>query len=105
MSLTKQEIITNWDSYYKLYLKLNPDLEYSGLITKRALLNHFIKYGYDEGRKVIEIDNIDFNLTQQTRTLEIPVPVEIIVPVEIPVQTQNSNKFYLEERMIIEKID
>jgi hypothetical protein len=92
MSLTKHDIITNWDSYYKSYLKLNSDLEFSGIITKRALLNHFIKYGYNEGRKVS--DNIDFNLSPQVDT-----------EVHLDRQVIKSNKFYLEERMIIEKID
>jgi hypothetical protein len=109
MSLTKQDIITNWDSYYKLYLKLNPDLEYSGIITKRALLNHFVKYGYDEGRKVIESNNINFNIIQQTQLpvddIQVHKPVNIQVKTPVQVHTQNLSKFNLEERMIIEKLD
>lgn len=87
--MNKQEIIDNWDNLYKSYLKLNPDLEFSGITSKRGLLNHFIKYGYDEGRKVI--DKIEPILKPKSIVIEKPII--------------NNNKFYLESKMIIEKLD
>ena len=93
--MNKQDIINNWDIYYKSYLKLNPDLTFSAINTKRSLLNHFIKYGYDEGRPYSEnqpyIPKIESNNDIQSNQ-----SISII---------KSSDKFYLEERMIIEKID
>jgi hypothetical protein len=94
--MNKQDIINNWDLYYKSYLKLNPDLTLSGISSKRSLLNHFVKYGYDEGRPYCE--NNQINPTQFTNTLEPNKSNEFV-------QTNSNGKIYLEERMIIEKID
>lgn len=90
--MDKQSIVNNWEIYYKSYLKLNPDLVLSGINSKRALLNHFVKYGYDEGRPYNENESINLvNLTPQTHLQ--------------PTQVTINGRFYLEERMIIEKIN
>jgi len=92
--MNKENIINNWDNYYKSYLDLNQDLFFAGINSKRTALNHFIKYGYSEGRKVFITD----------------IPESI--PESIPKSNSSPNyvfndgdKIYLEERMIIEKLD
>ena len=83
--MNKQNIIDNWDNYYKSYSRLNPDLVINGITSKRALLNHYVKYGYIEGRKIND---------------------DHIIVVDKPILEEKfENKIYiLEERMIIEKL-
>ena len=80
--MNKQNIINNWNIYYKSYLDLNPDLATSGIKSKRSALNHFVKYGYDEGRK------ISLDIQQQQF-----------------INNKLDNLFYLDEKMIIEKLN
>jgi hypothetical protein len=81
--MDKDFIITNWDNFYKLYAKLNPDLQISGINTKRSLLNHYIKYGFNENRKVID--------DQETFVL--------------PKSQNNFTKFLLNDTIIIEQLE
>ncbi len=90
--MDKQNIIDNWDNYYKSYLELNKDLVFAGINSKRSSLNHFIKYGYDEGRKITNTDIPVLN-TSSITTLNENYLVD------------DKNKIHLEEKMIIEKID
>ena len=78
--MDKNYIINNWNDIYKDYARLNPDLVLCGINTKRALLNHYVKYGYNENRIICENINISKN---------------III---------KSNLFILSEKMIIENI-
>jgi hypothetical protein len=95
--MNKQNIIDNWDIYYKSYLDLNPDLVLAGINSKRAALNHYIKYGYNEGRKIVntisEITTPQVIISTQNQSLNLNNV------------TYENEKIYLEERMIIEKLD
>jgi len=88
--MNKQSIIDNWDNYFKSYLELNQDLVFAGINSKRAALNHFIKYGYNEGRKIFNTDEKVLNPTSNLST---------------NYGLNDGDKIYLEERMIIEKLD
>jgi hypothetical protein len=88
--MNKQSIIDNWDNYFKSYLELNQDLVFAGINSKRAALNHFIKYGYNEGRKIFNTDEKVLNTTSNLST---------------NYGLNDGDKIYLEERMIIEKLD
>jgi hypothetical protein len=96
--MNKQNIIYNWDNYYKSYLELNQDLIFAGIKSKRAALNHYIKYGYSEGRKIFNTDipitntNTNTNVNANTNSSSNFV-------------FNDEDKIYLEERMIIEKLD
>lgn len=46
--------VKNWDNYWQSYAKLNPDLASNGIKGRRALLNHYIKCGINENRRVSE---------------------------------------------------
>lgn len=94
--MDKQNIIDNWDNYYKSYLELNQDLVMAGINSKRAALNHFIKYGYSEGRKV-------FIQTQTPTTF--PTHINPEPNPNLYLNQEPSTKIYLEEKMIIEKLD
>ncbi len=86
--MDKEHIINNWDTYYKSYINLNPDLLMSGIKTKRSSLNHYIKYGYQEGRKV-------------SNTIQLVNEPPPVIQQNI---TKFTNLFYLTENMIIEKL-
>jgi len=94
--MNKQNIINNWDNYYKSYLELNQDLVFAGINSKRAALNHYIKYGHGEGRKIFNTDipvtnsNSNSNVNANTSSNFV---------------FNDEDKIYLEERMIIEKLD
>jgi len=81
--MDKDFIIRNWNDFYKSYSKLNPDLQISGINTKRSLLNHYVKYGFNENRKVID----------EQLTFVVPQPENIVT------------KFILNETMIIEQLE
>ncbi len=146
--MDKQIIINNWNLYYKSYLELNQDLVFAGINSKKAALNHFIKYGYQEGRKIVGISTIqvpktntntninlytniiqDANTKQKVNTItEINLFPETNQNTNLNLYTNpnlnlntnpnlnlntnpnlnlntNQNIIYLEERMIIEKLD
>jgi hypothetical protein len=92
--MDKQNIIDNWDNYYKSYLELNKDLVLAGINTKRSALNHFIKYGYSEGRKIFKTDEIVLK--------EKSTPSSVLNHIY---ELNDNDKFLLEEKMIIEKLD
>mgnify|MGYP005632034479 CR=1 FL=1 len=52
MDNTLKQIKKDWDLYYESYAELNPDLKNHSIVTKRALLNHYVTHGYNEGRKI-----------------------------------------------------
>ncbi len=91
--MDKQNIVDNWDNYYKSYLELNPDLVMAGINSKRAALNHYMKYGYNEGRQISNIQVVNLK----------PEPINTIPSYEL--NSNDSSKIYLEEKMIIEKLD
>ena len=66
--INNEYIINNWDLFYKSYLDLNPDLEQNNIVSKRSLLNHFIKHGISENRKVIKnFSEININPIKETK--------------------------------------
>jgi hypothetical protein len=93
--MDKKNIVDNWDNYYKSYLELNQDIVLAGINTKRAALNHFIKYGYAEGRKIFKTDQM----------VLIPNPTPPSSFLNSVYELNEGEKIYLEEKMIIEKLD
>ena len=94
--MDKNNIINNWNDIYKDYARLNPDLVLSGINTKRALLNHYLKYGYNENR--IISDNLDnFNNFNNTNNIDNNDNDNKNIIIK-------SNLFILTEEMIIENI-
>jgi hypothetical protein len=67
--MDKQQIIKDWSLYYINYLILNSDLKNAGITSKHQLLNHFIKYGFNENRP-IQIDSIKENSKQFILTID-----------------------------------
>jgi hypothetical protein len=97
--MDKNYIISNWDKLYKNYSKNNPDLLLNGISTKRALLNHYIKYGINENRKIFDNDNDNIVITNNENI--VITNNEIIAEID----TIKENIFILNELMIIEKLD
>ena len=64
--MNKKYIIDNWEFLHKDYARLNPDVVLSGINNKRSLLNHYIKYGYNENRKVSECLETQLDLNPNT---------------------------------------
>ena len=87
--MSKKYIIDNWESLYKDYVKLNPDIILIGINNKRALLNHYIKYGYNENRKVSE------SLEQQKEINKIDSNKNIIIKEKIFILTDEMFKEYI----------
>ena len=92
--MDKNYIINNWEKLYKNYSKNNPDLLINGISTKRALLNHYMKYGINENRKLFDNDNDNHNIVITNNNIVITNESET-----------KENIFILNELMIIEKID
>lgn len=93
--MDKNYIINNWDKLYKNYSKHNPDLLLNGISTKRALLNHYIRYGINENRKIFDNDNIVITNNENDK----------IVLSNNDNIAITKNIFILNELMIIEKLD
>ena len=91
--MDKNYIINNWEKLYKNYSKNNPDLLINGISTKRALLNHYMKYGINENRKLFDNDNDNIVITNND---------SIVITNE---SDTKENIFILNELMIIEKLD
>ena len=105
--MDKNYIISNWDKLHKNYSKNNPDLLLNGISTKRALLNHYIRYGFNENRKIFDNDNIiitnNDNITNNDYTSITNNNNISITNNEIDIIKENI--FVLNELMIIEKLD
>jgi hypothetical protein len=105
--MDKNYITNNWEKFYKNYAKHNPDLLLNGISTKRALLNHYIRYGINENRKIFDNDNIiitnNDNITNNDYTSITNNNNISITNNEIDIIKENI--FQLNEIMIIEKLD
>ena len=88
--MDREYIIANWNDLYKSYAKLNIDLTISGISSKRSLLNHYLKYGFNENRKLVDDQDINSNIISELQVNELQV---------------NNNSFKLNELMIIEKLE
>jgi hypothetical protein len=88
--MDKDFIIRNWNDFYKSYAKLNSDLQISGINTKRSLLNHYVKYGFNENRRVVDDQENIRVIDNQENSISQP--------------QNNSSKFILNDTMIIEKL-
>ena len=80
---TKSFYIDNWNTYWKQYAMLNPDLGINGITSKRGLMNHFSLRGWNENRQI--------------EYLEVP-------QVTIYEQIEEQKQFILRENMFKEKI-
>ena len=110
--MDKNYIINNWDKLYKNYSKHNPDLLLNGISTKRALLNHYIRYGINENRKLFDNENDNYNIIITNNENVAISTNEIIITNNENVATTNinisetkENIFILNELMITEKLD
>ncbi len=93
--MDKNYITNNWEKFYKNYSKHNPDLLLNGISTKRALLNHYIRYGINENRKIFDNDNDNIIINNNENK---------VITNNIP-DTIKENILILNELMIIEKLD
>ena len=93
--MDKNYITNNWEKFYKNYSKYNPDLLLNGISTKRALLNHYIRYGINENRKIFDNDNDNIIINNNENK---------VITNNIP-DTIKENILILNELMIIEKLD
>lgn len=101
--MDREYIIENWNDLYKSYAKLNIDLTISGISSKRSLLNHYLKYGFNENRKLVDDENILINKDINSNIiseLQVNNISNIISEIEV-----NNNSFKLNELMIIEKLE
>jgi hypothetical protein len=111
--MDKNYVISNWDKFYKNYSKNNPDLLLNGISTKRALLNHYMKYGINENRKIFDNDNDNDNIVIiNNDNIGITANDNIIITNNNNNNNNNNNIsetkeniFILNELMIIEKLD
>ena len=110
--MDKNYIINNWEKLYKNYSKNNPDLLINGISTKRALLNHYMKYGINENRKLFDNENDNYNIIITNNENVAISTNEIIITNNENVATTNinisetkENIFILNELMITEKLD
>lgn len=113
--MDKNYIINNWDKLFKNYSKHNPDLLLNGISTKRALLNHYIKYGFNENRKIFDNDNIVIKNNENITNNNIAITNNNIGITNNNIGISNNNIdeidiikeniFLLNEIMIIEKLD
>lgn len=53
--MNKEYYLNNWDKFSTSYAKLNPDLAKNGILSKRALYNHYNVRGFLEKRAVENI--------------------------------------------------
>jgi hypothetical protein len=95
--MDKNYITNNWEKFYKNYAKHNPDLLLNGISTKRALLNHYTKYGINEKRKIFDNDNDNDNIIINNNENK-------VITNNIS-DTTKENILILNELMIIEKLD
>ena len=100
--MDKNYIISNWDKLHKNYSKNNPDLLLNGISTKRALLNHYIRYGINENRKIFDNDNDNIAITNNDH---INRTNNIGINNNDNISETKENIFVLNELMIIEKLD
>ena len=112
--MNKNNIINNWDILYKNYSKLNPDLILNGITTKRALLNHYMKYGINENRKIFDNDNDHNNfMINNIKNIDNIVNKDNINNIDNIINKDNTDnkeiidkyQFILNELIIIEKLD
>ena len=103
--MDKNYIISNWDKLHKNYSKNNPDLLLNGISTKRALLNHYIRYGINENRKIFDNDNIIITNNENNNTTTITSNNMTTITNNNNISETKENIFVLNELMIIEKLD
>ena len=103
--MDKNYIINNWDKLHKNYSKNNPDLLLNGISTKRALLNHYIRYGFNENRKIFDNDNIIITNNENNNTTTITSNNMTTITNNNNISETKENIFVLNELMIIEKLD
>ena len=106
--MNKNYIINNWDKLFKNYSKNNPDLLLNGISTKRGLLNHYIRYGFNENRKLFDNDNIIITNNDTTSIINndyTNITSNNISITNNKIDIIKENIFQLNEIMIIEKLD
>ncbi len=109
--MDKNYIINNWEKFYKDYSKHNPDLLLNGISTKRGLLNHYMRYGINENRKLFDNDNDNIIITNNDTTSinnnnnNTTINNNIGINNNDNISDIKETIFILNELMIIEKLD
>ena len=53
------DFLSNWNLYWQSYLNLNPDLRSAGINDKQTSKNHYMRWGRNEKRQVINKEDVN----------------------------------------------